>query len=254
MPIDVKSESLADHPTERLELSEGDRDLIRSLIVAEPALVLDDDDVMQRLVGETRGERRVVDLRDRLVERLEARLEKLSTRHRTVIAAAYENVAGTAQLHRAVLSLVEPTELATFLQHVTRDLPPLLGLAESRLCLEADIDRAAPTPDFGPDLRGRVLAMPEGSIAEYLALDGPPTRRIVLRAAGEEAELIFGEANPVQSEALMRLDVGGGAGLLALGSSDPGKFDPAHGTDLLEFFAGVVERLLVRHLSDAAEE
>ena len=36
-----------------LTLSEADRDLIRSLIVAEPSLVLEDDDVMRRLVGDT---------------------------------------------------------------------------------------------------------------------------------------------------------------------------------------------------------
>ena len=72
----------------------------------------------------------------------------------------------------------------------------------------------------------------------------------MLREAGAEAELIFGEANPVQSEALMRLDIAGAPAMLAFGSSDPKKFDPAHGTDLLTFLAGVVERLLTQRLSD----
>ena len=35
-----------------VNLSAEDRELIRSLILADPALVLEDDDVMQRLVGE----------------------------------------------------------------------------------------------------------------------------------------------------------------------------------------------------------
>ena len=38
---------------------------------------------------------------------------------------------------------------------------------------------------------------------------------------------------------------------LVFGSSDPRKFDVSHGTDLLNFFGGVVERLLVQHLAGA---
>ena len=63
-------------------------------------------------------------------------------------------------------------------------------------------------------------------------------------------ELIFGEANPVQSEALMRLDLAGGTGMLAFGSSDPRKFDPGHGTDLLAFLGAAIERLLVQRMSE----
>lgn len=238
---------------ETLKLSAEDRDLVRSLIVAAPDIVLDDDDVMQRLVGETRGNRQVVDLRDRLVERLETRLEKLATTHRSVIAAAYENVAGTNQLHRAVLYLIEPPDLHAFLIRLTHEVPSLMGLEECRLCLEADVSAAGPADGFGPDLAGRVMALPEGSVGDYFAIDGMPDRMIALRSAGEEAELIFGDANPVQSEALLRLDVGGTPGMLALGSSDPRKFDPSHGTDLLRFFAGVVERLLLQRLTESGD-
>lgn len=236
---------------ESLALSSEDRDLIRSLIIADPRLVLDDDQVMQRLVGETRGDRQVVDLRDRLVERLESRLEKLVTTHRTVIAAAYENVAGTRQLHRAVIALLEPPDLSSFLHRLTHEVPALLGLEEARLCLEADVTETGPAQGFGDALDDRVLALPEGAITDYFAIDGQPDRTIALREAGEEAEILFGEANPVQSEALMRLDIAGGPGMLAFGSSDPKKFDPSHGTDLLAFFAQVVERLLVQRLSDS---
>lgn len=235
-----------------LRLSADDRDLIRSLIIADPALVLEDDQVMQRLVGETQGERKVVDLRDRLVERLERRLEKLVMTHRSVIAAAYENVAGTNQMHRAVLALIEPPDLIPFLQRLTGDVPAMLGIEEARLCLEADVTETGPAAGFGPGLEGRVIALPEGTVQAYLTLSGDLDKAVVLRSAGEEAELIFGEANPVQSEACMRLDIAGATGMFVFGSSDPRKFDASYGTDLLNFFAGVVERLLLRHLSDSA--
>ena len=233
-----------------INLSAEDRELVRSLILADPALVLDDDHVMQRLVGERKEDRQVVDLRDRLVERLEQRLEKMSTQQRSIIAAAYENVAGTNQVHRAVLALLEPSELPAFLMRLTVDVPAMLGLEEARLCLETDVTETGPAEGFGEHLHGRVMAMPEGMVDGYLALDGSPSEMIMLREAGAEAELIFGEANPVQSEALMRLDIAGAPAMLAFGSSDPKKFDPAHGTDLLTFLAGVVERLLTQRLSD----
>lgn len=235
---------------ETVSLSAEDRELVRSLILADPSLVLDDDSVMQRLVGERNGERQVIDLRDRLVERLEQRLDKLTTQQRSIIAAAYENVAGTNQVHRAVLALLEPSELPAFLKRLTVDVPAMLGLEEARLCLESDVTETGPAEGFGLSLHGRVMAMPEGMVDGYLALDGSNAEQIMLREAGAEAELIFGEANPVQSEALMRLDIAGAPAMLAFGSSDPKKFDPAHGTDLLTFLAGVVERLLTQRLSD----
>ena len=235
---------------ETITLSAEDRELVRSLILADPGLVLEDDAVMQRLVGEQKGDRQIIDLRDRLVERLEYRLEKLSTQQRSIIAAAYENVAGTNQVHRAVLALLEPSELPAFLKRLTVDVPAMLGLEEARLCLEADVTETSPAEGFGENLHGRVMAMPEGTIEDYLALDGTPPGQVMLREAGAEAELIFGEANPVQSEALLRLDIAGAPALFAFGSSDPKKFDPAHGTDLLNFLAGVIERLLTQRLSD----
>lgn len=74
---------------------------IRAEILADPDLVLEDREVMQALIeaeGKPGGGRKVVDLRGALVTRLEARLDRLETTHRSVIAAAYENLAGTTQI------------------------------------------------------------------------------------------------------------------------------------------------------------
>ena len=127
----------------------------------------------------------------------------------------------------------------------------MLAVDEARLCLEAEVPEATVAEGFGPELEGRVLALPEGTIDDYMSLEGEVNGPVVLRGAGAEAELIFGEANPVQSEACLMLDVGGSKGLLVFGSADPRRFDSSHGTDLLIFFAGVTERLLLKHLADA---
>ncbi|GMG82475.1 DUF484 family protein [Paralimibaculum aggregatum] len=235
------------------ELNTDERDLIRSLIVADPELVLADDQVMRALIGETAApDRQVVDLRDRLVERLESRLKRLVQANRSVIAAAYENVAGTRSLHRAVLALIAETELTGFLRCLTVEVPRLIGVEEARLCLEAEIDEARPADGLGEGLEGRVLALPEGMVEAYLMLDGGPVPEgVVLREASSEAELIFGHLTSVRSEAMMRLELDGAAGLLLFGAADPDRFGPDQGVDLLIFFGGVVERLLLQRLAAA---
>lgn len=241
---------MSDWVSAGFELNTDERDLIRSLIVADPQLVLADDQVMQALIGETRnGDRQVVDLRDRLVERLESRLKRLVQANRSVIAAAYENVAGTRQLHQAVLALIESGDLGGFLRTLTAEVPRMLGVDDARLCLEADVDEAQPADGLAEGLEGRVLALPEGTVEAYLMLDGmPPSEGVLLREASSEAEFIFGPMTPVRSEAMLRLDLDGAAGLLVFGASDPDRFGPDQGVDLLIFFRGVVERLLVQRL------
>jgi adenine-specific DNA glycosylase len=67
--------------TPAIALDTEERELIRSLILADPELVLSDDMVMRALLGATaQGARNIVDLRDKLVERLEQRLHKLVRR------------------------------------------------------------------------------------------------------------------------------------------------------------------------------
>ncbi len=243
-------------PGSAFEIDTQERDLIRSLILAEPELVLGDDQVMRRLIGASdtgaADGRRVIDLRDRLVERLETRLTRLVHTNRSVIAAAYETVAGTGQLHRAVLELIAAPDLATFLQMLTVETPFLVGVEEARLCLEAEVEQVRPADELGKGLEGRVLAVPEGTVEAYLALAGEVSPGgVVLRPAGEEAELIFGYPTRIRSEACLRLDVGGTLGLVVFGASDPDRFGADQGTDLLQFFAGVAERLLLRHLQAA---
>ena len=236
------------------ELNTDERDLIRSLIIADPQLVLADDQVIRSLIGEQEGQgRQVVDLRDRLVERLETRLGRLVQANRSMIAAAYENVAGTQQVHRALLGLMDEDDLAGFLRRLTREVPRILDIAELRLCIEADVDETAPAEGLGEGLGERVLAMPEGTVEAYFLLDGQSTApEIALRATGPEAELVFGPMSPVRSEALMRLDLMGAPAMLACGAEEPDRFSADQGTDLLGFFGGAVQRLLVHHLKPEA--
>jgi uncharacterized protein YigA (DUF484 family) len=245
----MKPETAAgDAPAIALDAEE--RELIRSLILADPELVLSDDMVMRALLGATaQGARNIVDLRDKLVERMEQRLQRLVHTNRSVIAAAYENVAGTHQVHRAVLALIDAPDADVFLRCLTHDVPAMVGVEEARLCLEADVEEIGPAKTLGAGLEGHVLLVPEATVGEYLMLEGDTTPgKVVLRRCGVEAEVIFGRGSRARSEALLRLDIAGSTGLLAFGAQDPDRFGPEQGVDLLIFFGSVIERLAAQHL------
>lgn len=230
----------------------GEATELKARILADPELVLTDRDVMEALLGADgapRG-RKVVDLRGALINRLEQRLDKLETTHRSVIAAAYDNLAGTTQIHKAVLSLLEQTRFVDFLRVLTLETPEMVAVDCARLCIETDEAPPGPAAGFDGDLDGVMIVVPPGGCDAYVALTNGPGRKVTLRQTAAEAEAIFGDAASwVRSEALVRLDMGGGrTGLLVFGAEDPHRFGPEHGADLLSFFGGVVERTLGRWL------
>jgi uncharacterized protein YigA (DUF484 family) len=227
---------------------------IRAQILSDPALILEDRELMQALVQADRSAqgRNVVDLRGVLVERLEERLDRLEETHREVLAAAYENVAGMNQVHRACLALLEPVDFAGFLEVMTRDVAGILGVEVIRLGLEAPA--AEPGAGLGPagPWHDVVIALPAGGVDAYITQGrGLGARRVSLRQLAAASADLYGAAAPeIRSEALLRLDLGDGrtAGLLAFGAVDGQRFHPEQGTDLLAFFGGVFERSLRRWL------
>jgi uncharacterized protein YigA (DUF484 family) len=228
---------------------------LRERILSDPDVILGDDQLMRALLAADRraAGRNVVDLRGVLVERLEDRLDRLEDTHREVLAAAYENVAGMNQVHRACLALLDPGDFASFLKVLTRDVAMILGVDIIRLGLEAPA--AEPGQPLGPSgpLRGAVIALPAGGVDACVTRGrGLGPRKVTLRRADPSGPSLYGpEADAVRCEALMRLDLGEGnlAGLLAFGAIDPNRFHPDQGVDLLTFFAGMFERTLRRWLA-----
>ncbi len=226
---------------------------LRDRILAEPERLLEDRDVMNALVAANErslGEN-IVDLRGIAMQRLESRLDRLEDTHRSVIAAAYENLAGTNQVHRAVLHLLEPTNFESFIKALTTEVAQTLRVDVVRLVLETLQD----DPDTDPTLRrlGDVLQVaPAGFVGHYLTNGrNGPGRQIVLRSMTALGVNLYGErAQDLQSEALMKLDLGPNRlpAMLVFASEDPTQFKSTHGTDLLQFFAGVFERSMRRWL------
>ena len=223
-------------------------DELRTRIIQEPDVILEDADVMRALIAandRAHGDN-VVDLRGIAMDRLEGRLERLEDTHRSVISAAYENLAGMTQVHRAVLTFLEPTSFEDFIMTLGTDVADILRIPGVRLILESH-----ETPDEGLAAIRNVLVVKEpGFIQEYVGR-GRPLRQVTLRQSDRLTPMVFGRASPaILSEALIVLDFGPDRlpGLLAFGSDDPEHFSPNQGTDLLSFMGSAFERAMRRWL------
>lgn len=226
---------------------------MRDHILSTPETILDDAEVMRALIAandRAMGEN-IVDLRGVAMRRLEGRLDRLEDTHRGVIAAAYENLAATNIVHRAILQMLDPLSFEDFLTGLKDTVAPTLRVDSLRLVLES-----VQGDGDDPALRrlGDVLCVAEpGFVARYLTAGrNVPVRAVVLRQTLPESARVHGEmAAHIRSEAAMRLDFGPGRlpGMLVLGAEDPHQFRPAQGTDLLAHFAGVFERVMRRWLS-----
>lgn len=227
-------------------------DNLRAAILAEPDALLDDKDLMQALVAaneQARGDN-VIDLRGIAMQRLEARLDRLEDTHRSVIAAAYENLAGTNQVHRAILRLLEPVEFEEFLRMLGTDVVDILRIDRITLVLETTVVQEDPAID---KLGGVLTVVEPGFIDNYLTYDrGGPARDVTLREVHHPNRRVFGQqADLLRSEACLKLNLGAGRlpGMIVMGAKDPRHFTPQLGTDLLTFFAGVFERSMRHWLS-----
>ena len=227
-------------------------DTLREAIISQPNVILDDKDLMQALIAtnERAMGGNIVDLRGIAMDRLESRLDRLENTHRSVIAAAYENLAGTNQVHRAILRMLDQIEFEAFLRDLNGAVSEILRVDVTKLVLETvQADSETTVKRLGEALS---VAEP-GFIDNYLSnRRGGQVRKVTLRQVQNSSEMIYGEnAEWIHSEACLKLDFGDGRlpGLLVMGAEDPHMFGPQQGTDLLAFFTGVFERAMRRWLS-----
>lgn len=222
---------------------------MRQKLIDAPDVILEDADLMRALIeaNEMPRQRNVVDLRGVAMDRLESRLSRLEQTHNTVIAAAYDNISGMNQIHRAVLALFEHSEFEGFLRALGTEVNDLLHVSTTRLVLETS---EAHTSD-ALDRVGEVVRVVAPGFIETYMTEGGDTRPVILRQVPLGKTGLYGETSDwIASEALLRLDLGEGRfpAMLALASDDPRQFSPGQATDLLGFFGSILGQVIRRWL------
>ena len=227
---------------------------LRNKIIAKPDVVLDDHRGMQALIkaSEKSMGANVIDIRGIAMARLETRLNQLEDTHRSVIAAAYDNLAGTSQIQRAILRVMEASDFPTLIKDLQGEVREILMVDFIALVLESPKKGVCYLKShLGHNDVLRIV--PSGFVDTYLT-EGRniPVCDVVLRKVLKNPGKIY-DLNMalIQSEAALKLCFKKGLlpGMLILGAEDPRKFSRQQGTDLLAFFSSFFERALRRWLA-----
>ena len=226
---------------------------VRAKLLADPSIILDDQELMDSLLAATdiKLDTNVVDLRHVAMNRLSDKLGDLEGTHQSVVAAAYQNLLGTKQIHQGVIQLLDKKNLDEFVISLKSDLLRILSVDCIFILFEKPdgyIGPQIPT-DYGPTIQ---TVMP-GFVNTYITQGGlTELSKVKLRKATSVTNQLF-ESAPfkVRSEACVKLNLNGNqiVGMIAFGSNDENFFEPGQGTDLLKFFACVCEKVLERWLT-----
>jgi hypothetical protein len=224
----------------------------RTRVIEDPELILEDRDLMRALISANDRQMggNIVDMRGIAMERLQNRLDRLEDTHRSVIAAAYENLAGhQPDPPRGPVAARSGRDFTAFLTALGTDVAGILRVDRIRLVLESTEATETEAPRV-QKLEDVLTVVAPGFVEDYVTGGRDiPSKQVTLRQVTSGSYRIFGDeavgldpvrgADPPRSRANGRLP-----GLLVMGAEDPHQFRPTQGTDLLTFFAGVFERLM----------
>ena len=189
---------------------------------------------------------KVLDLQQRVIQRLKAETERQARVGRALLEAGSNNLDAQTRCHQAVLTLLEARGFDDFLGRLRGPAAESLGVIAVAIGVEAPEGRRPPEP------LTTVAALHPGSVDRLIGRDRKVRLRSHLdRSTQATAPGPFGaRAREVKSDALVRLSLGRNSApaLLAFGAALPSSFEADQGTDLLLFLAGVVERMIVQWL------
>ena len=228
-------------------------DTVRAELLADPSIILNDQELMDSLLAATdiKLGTKVVDLRHVAMTRLSDKLGALEGTHESVVAAAYQNLLGTKQIHQAVIELLSKKSLDDFVVYFKSELLKILSVDCIFILLEkphSSVNTLIPT-----EYRPIIQTVMSGFVNTYITQGGlTELSKVKLRKATSVTNQLFENAsNQIESEACVQVNLSENkiTGMIAFGSSDENFFEPGQGTDLLQFFASACERMLERWIT-----
>ena len=191
----------------------------------------------------------VVDMQIFMLNRLREDLERMRKREIMLLEAAKANSRVQHRVHLAVDALLEAPSFDELVRVVTIELPGLFDVDKVSLCIETDKPLPAGAKSVG------LMVLPPGTIKSF----GASEQQVLLLEDTKGNKILFRKGgSKIRSMAHLRLDFATQnnvknplPGLLVLGAFKPGAFETNQSTDLLSFFAQVLQRCIQRWLYGA---
>lgn len=217
---------------------------VAAYLLRHPDFLSDHPELMKALTPPSRwrGDT-VVDLQSFMVEMLKSELEDLRNCTQEVIETSRSNMSNQTRTHAAVLALIAASDLERLMRIITDDLPVLLDVDVAVVGLEGCVIAG------GGDGEIRELAV--GDVDRLMKSN----QEAVLFSSISDDGSIFAHASAlVRSAAVARLQLEPlqTTGFFALGSRHEAAFHGGQGTELLRFLARVIERCLLRIMTNPA--
>ena len=226
---------------------------VRAELLADPSIILNDPELMDSLLAATdiKLGSNVVDLRHVAMNRLSDKLGALEGTHQSVVAAAYQNLLGTKQIHQAVIQLLGKKSLEEFVISLKSELLKTLSVDCIYILLEKPDGFAGSL--IPSNYRPNIQTVIPGFVNTYITQGGlTELSKVKLRKATSVTNQLFENGSiTIQSEACVQLNLDENQiiGMITFGSSDADFFEPGQGTDLLKFFASACEKMLERWIT-----
>ena len=219
--------------TEETRPGKLDIEAIREFLMSHPDFIREDAELFAR-VTENPSADGVIDIGNAARDKLVGELRQYKAMNESIVETARANLAIQAQIHAAVLGLLEVDSLSGLDRKISSRLTGALGVDVCRVLIEGHSPLKSAVSILGAS-EGMVSTI----MAERVEVLGP--------VDGERAHEIYGQQGArMRSQAIVRLDFHGQDGLFALAARDPHLFQFGQGTELLNFLARVTERLIVQ--------
>lgn len=227
-------------------IREVSREDVRAYLKAHPEFLADNPDLMEVLTPPAaRTGRRVVDLQQYMVRRLQGELHRLRDHHDGLVDTTRSNMTTQARVHEAVIALLAADSFERLIEIASSELGAMLGVDAVALAIEAREGEPAEGTVNG------VHMLPPGYVDETL---GPAGHIAILPGTDPDPRLFGAAAVGMEGCMLVRLDTGPGApaGIVGFGSFSADEFQPEQSTELVEFLVRVLEQAIrawleVRH-------
>ena len=218
-----------------------DASVARKFLMQNPDFLINNPDLYSILTPPDRSKGdRIVDFQNIMIEKIKKKLKDLQHNQGHLIDTSRNNLTTQAQVHEAVLCLLE-TEALNHIGHiVTQDWADMLHIDVIRICFEVD-------HPINPPALKEITLLQKGRVNEYLNQEDI----ILLRGEANVSEDIFGPAKPlVKTEALIKIPKTkyNPPGILAFGSRDLDMFYPGQGTELLRFLGKSYHKCMIQWL------